>query len=291
MATRRKVYKVMCGYCPDEQCKSKLFFAAFDTSIECTGCGQRHHKDTLKNVEEVVNQEIAVHNIFKNYLIGTTKPKKGTDTVKVLGLSNYQCKLLSPLLTYYGMDSKTGEPKLLKDMGKDETFDCSILGDKTFQIEQEHIETIGYGRDRTGSMNYLAGTLHEIKKFNGDIECLLPIHADGDGHCLVHALSRALIGRELFWHALRKSLQVHFETHEENYKKMFSEFIGADEWKDIIQECDPEFVPAEGEPVGLRNIHIFGLANVLKRPILLLDSLDGIRSRADYTGTAESVLN
>lgn len=31
-------------------------------------------------------------------------PKKGSDTVKVNGLSNYHCKILSPLFTSYGMD-------------------------------------------------------------------------------------------------------------------------------------------------------------------------------------------
>lgn len=36
----------------------------------------------------------------------------------------------------------------------------------------------------------------------------MPIHADGDGHCLVHAISRCLVGRELFWHALRTNMMV-----------------------------------------------------------------------------------
>lgn len=40
-----------------------------------------------------------------------------------------------------------------------------------------------------------------------------------------------------------------------------------------------------GVPLGLRNIHIFGLANVLHRPIILLDSLSGMRSSGDYSAT------
>ena len=233
---------------------------------------------------------MALHNILKNILIGSTKPKKGTDSVKVMGLSNYQCKLVSPFLTKYGMCKQTGEAKLLKDMGQGETFDCGVLADRAFLIEPEHVDTVGYGRERTGSMKYLQQTLDAIRKAgdqsgNGE-ETILPIHADGDGHCLVHAVSRALIGRELFWHALRENLKTHFLSCLDRYKALFRDFIDVNEWETIIAECDPDFTPADGEPLGLRNIHIFGLANVLRRPIILLDSISGLQSSGDYSGNA-----
>ena len=53
---------------------------------------------------------------------------------------------------------------------------------------------------------------------------------------------------------------------------------------EIIAECDPMYAPADGEMMGLRNIHIYGLANVLKRPIILLDSMSGITNVGDYSG-------
>lgn len=112
----------------------------------------------------------------------------------------------------------------------------------------------------------------------------MPIHADGDGHCLVHAISRALVGRELFWHALRENLQLHFQEKLSLYQMHFQDFIRHSEWQEIIEECKPDFVPPEGELLGLRNIHIFGLANVLRRPIVLLDSIVGMRSSGDYSG-------
>lgn len=90
---------------------------------------------------QVTNPEVAVHNILKNILLGTIKPKRGPETVKVLGLSNYQCKMISPLLTRYGMD-KQGQAKLLRDMSKRDMFDCSVLGDRTFLIQPDMI-----GRD------------------------------------------------------------------------------------------------------------------------------------------------
>ena len=202
---------------------------------------------------------------------------------KIHGLSAYQCKLLSPMLTRYGMDKDTGKAKLLTEMGKQEMFDSGILGKWAFLIDPENIDAAGYGRDKT-AMDYLKGTLDEVQKFNGGIECLIPIHVDGDGHCLVHAVSRALVGWELFWHALRENLKGHFCMYLDKYQATLKEFVDEDEWKDIRDECDPDFVPADGEQLGLRNIHIFGLANVLCRPIILLDSQSGLQSSADYSG-------
>ena len=56
------------------------------------------------------------------------------------------------------------------------------------------------------------------RQANDGEERLVPIHADGDGHCLVHALSRALTGRELFWHPLRMNLQQHFTENMQQYQ-------------------------------------------------------------------------
>ncbi|ELT92345.1 hypothetical protein CAPTEDRAFT_100015, partial [Capitella teleta] len=275
---------VFSGLCPDAQCHTKLFFPAHDSSIECTGCGQQHQRTVLLDVQEVRNQEVALHHILKNQLVEKFKPKKGSDSIKFLGVSNYQCKLLSPILTRYGMDKRSGEARLLADMGQGDAFDCKLLASRAFLIKPEHIEVTGYGRDSTGSMGYLEQTLAAVRQSNDGEERLVPIHADGDGHCLVHAISRALIGRELFWHALRQNLKQHFTEQLTAYQELFRDFFDADEWKDIIAESDPEYLPKGEELMGLRNIHIFGLANVLRRPIVLMDSLRGMQSSGDYTG-------
>ncbi|XP_010882134.1 deubiquitinating protein VCIP135 [Esox lucius] len=285
--SKKKDKRILSGTCPDPKCQARLFFPAYGSiSIECTECGQRHEQNNLLNVEEVTDPDVVLHNLLRNALLGVTgAPKKGTELVKVMGLSNYHCKLLSPILTRYGMDKQTGKAKLLREMNQGEIFDCSLLGDRAFLIEQEHVSTVGYGKDRSGSLIYLHDTLEEIKKANGNKECLIPVHVDGDGHCLVHAVSRALVGRELFWHALRENLKQNFKQNLDRYKALFQDFIDAAEWEDIINECDPLFIPPEGVPLGLRNIHIFGLANVLHRPIILLDSLSGMRSSGDYSAT------
>ncbi|XP_033837933.1 deubiquitinating protein VCPIP1 [Periophthalmus magnuspinnatus] len=285
--SKKKDKRILSGTCPDPRCEARLFFPAHGSvSIECTECGQRHEQKSLLRVEEVTDPDVVLHNLLRNALLGVSSaPKKGTELVKVMGLSNYHCKLLSPVLTRYGMDKQSGKAKLLRDMNQGEMFDCSLLGDRAFLIEPEHVSTVGYGKDRSGSLIYLHDTLEEVKRANGGRECLIPVHVDGDGHCLVHAVSRALVGRELFWHALRENLKHNFKQNLDRYKALFQDFIDAAEWEDIINECDPLFVPPEGVPLGLRNIHIFGLANVLHRPIILLDSLSGMRSSGDYSAT------
>lgn len=47
---------------------------------------------------------------------------------------------------------------------------------------------------------------------------MVALQTDGDGHCLVHAVSRALIGTQLFWHPLRIGLLHHFNDHLDKYK-------------------------------------------------------------------------
>lgn len=292
LVPKKKDRRIFSGTCPDPKCQARLFFPAHGPlssgSIECTDCGQRHEQRQLLAVEEVTDPDLVLHNLLRNALLGVSgagPPRKNTELVKVMGLSNYHCKLLSPILARYGMDKQTGKAKLLTEMNQGDVFDCALLGDRAFLIEPEHVDTVGYGKDRSGSLLYLQDTLEDIKKANNSQECLIPVHVDGDGHCLVHAISRALVGRELFWHALRENLKKHFMENLSRYKALFHDFIDAAEWEDIINECDPLFIPPEGVPMGLRNIHIFGLANVLHRPIILLDSLSGMRSSGDYSAT------
>ena len=105
-------------------------------------------------------------------------------------------------------------------MGQGEFFDCSHLGDRAFSIEYEYLETLGYGKDKSGSVKYLQGLLEVIQQVNDKGERIVPLHVDGDGHCLVHAISRALTGREIFWHALMTNLQKHLKDNLNKYKSL-----------------------------------------------------------------------
>jgi hypothetical protein len=47
------------------------------------------------------------------------------------------------------------------------TFDCSVLSDRSFLINAKHLDILGYGRDQSGSLSYLAETLRSIAEANG----------------------------------------------------------------------------------------------------------------------------
>ncbi|XP_014261663.1 deubiquitinating protein VCIP135-like isoform X2 [Cimex lectularius] len=207
-----------------------------------------------------------------------------------MGFSHYHHKLVSPLLSTYGMDKHTGKARSLRQLTGRAGLDCSVFGDRTFRIELRHIDIVGFGKDNAAN-EYLSETLTALLPYNNNMHSLIPLHADGDGHCLVHAISRAVVGRELFWHPLRIGLKHHFNINLEKYKSLLGNFINNSEWPCIIDECEPDYKPGDGSMVGLRNIHVFGLANLLRRPIILLDSLAGMNASADYAAVFLPGLN
>ena len=269
--------------CLDQQCQHKLFFPQHEASVECPNCGQRHSVVDLPDLKVLAaeDQRFAVEVAQLRKMYATNK--KTAEQVKVMGVSNAQCKLLSPLLSTYGM-GKNDQPATLKDLGVGEIFDCSKLSNRAFTIEESHLQVLGYGLDRSGSRLYLKDTLEQLRGVNGDQDCLVPLHADGDGHCLVHAISRCLVGRELFWHALRSNLHSHLSTNLQRYQELFKEFYSTEELEGFIAEAGPDWTPPDGQTLGLCNIHVYGLANVLRRPVILLDSLMGMQSSGDYSG-------
>ena len=93
---------------------------------------------------------------------------------------------------------KNDQPSTLEELGLGETFDCSKFGSRSFAIEEKYLHVLGYSLDRSGSQAYLQDTLEQLKEVNSGVQCLVPLHADGDGHCLVHAISRCVVGRDLF---------------------------------------------------------------------------------------------
>ncbi|XP_065191059.1 deubiquitinating protein VCPIP1-like [Sycon ciliatum] len=281
------------GSCPD--CGKSIVFNSSSEIIECPKCDGRHKPSSLTNTESL-RDLASVLKLLNEKLLKDPTSSSGHDPgpVKILGLSSYECKLLSPLLTNHGMD-KSGNAKLLTELrSKSEIFDFSALGDRSFVVDVQHLDKVGYGVDKM-SFAYLSEILEIVYDTNNKRNCLVPLHADGDGHCLVHAISRCLVGRELFWHALRMNLHKHLCENLDRYKLVFSDFMDSDrdEWREIVDEAHPNYRPSvfAADPThGLRPIHIFGLANVLRRPIILLDGMKGLRSSCEYTGVYLPVL-
>ncbi|KAK9499362.1 hypothetical protein O3M35_002410 [Rhynocoris fuscipes] len=277
------------GTCKDEMCRQVLVFPECVPYLTCHQCGQTHRTETLDN-KIPFNSTLSTNpHILKTPCDKLNLPTRGPELIKVMGFSHYHQKLVSHLLTTYGMDKHSGKARPLRQITGRVILDCSVFGDRSFKIETRHLEIPGYGKDVSAS-EYLAETLKIILP-NDNQNSLVPIHADGDGHCLVHAISRAVSGRELFWHPLRIGLKHHFSSNLEKYKSLLGNFINNSEWSYIIDECDPDYKPSDGSMIGLRNVHVFGLANLLRRPIILLDSNEGMKASADYAAVFLPGLN
>ena len=120
------------------------------------------------------------------------------------------------------------------------SFDCGRLSNKVFQISQGDIKQPGVGMDESTELSgYLQGTLLKIDEASNQSKSCIPGHADPDGHCLVHAISRCLTGigfllrqiRNVMVRSQRKAFQIDLRTiksrrssHTENHKKEHNYF-------------------------------------------------------------------
>ena len=110
---------------------------------------------------------------------------------------------------------------------------------------------------------------------------LVPIKVTSDGSCLPHSLSRAMAGYEVFYDALRASLVQELTLHADWYKEHLPERINpesrmddlewAKHWRGIVHAAQPTHGATVGIEKYLSGVHILAMANMLQRPILLLD--------------------
>ena len=74
-----------------------------------------------------------------------------------------------------------------------------------------------------------------------------------------------------------------------SYKELLGAYITEAEWPLIVEEADPYYL-SDGATLGLRNVHVFALANIVKRPIILLDSPDCMDNAGDFSATFLPIL-
>ena len=173
------------------------------------------------------------------------------------------------------------ENKCVEMQGYDPTKLCfrSFPGSYAYvaddaDVAGELLITPGYGQDMSGALEHLQSSLALM-------ENVTPVHVDADGHCLVHSLSRCLIGKEYLWHALRTQLFIIMQNERQKYVDFFKRnaMVAAleDEMDSIVRRADPDYAE-EGKALtvgrGLGTEHLFVLSNILRRPILLLDSMN-----------------
>mmetsp|Transcript_7018 Transcript_7018/g.11116 ORF Transcript_7018/g.11116 Transcript_7018/m.11116 type:complete len:897 (+) Transcript_7018:78-2768(+) len=104
------------------------------------------------------------------------------------------------------------------------------------------------------------------------------ISVPGDGNCLAHAVSKSQIGIELLYHALRQEMQNELRSHKDWYWKKCIPFFDEESATEFIEGAAVEAVPSDdtgsagcvGMAEFLGPIHIHAMANVLRRPIVLM---------------------
>ena len=128
------------------------------------------------------------------------------------------------------------------------------------------------------SQSFLSGTLDLLKEKTG-VE-LKVIKVDSDGSCLPYAVSRCLIGKEILYDILRQALHEELLLNERFYEKMFRQGMNDETWKLYWDNILSESIPTRGTRTGRwlgPGEHLVGMANVLARPILLLDGLENMK--------------
>jgi hypothetical protein len=97
---------------------------------------------------------------------------------------------------------------------------------------------------------------------------VVPLQTTGDGNCLLHAISRAIWGVEVFSNLLRKRLHEELQTNIEWYKKAAP----------LPGDVEAAIRQAEQKGQTLSFLHVFALSNLLKRPIIVYASDEDIEN-------------
>ena len=131
--------KYLTGTCPNPECTANLLFPTSEASVECPQCGQRNDRESFVDVREYVDPVGTSLNAWRTLtsllysqrrvLTQTRAVKKAYEMQKINGVSGYECKLLSPLLTKNGMD-KAGVAVPLTQLNQKDVFDCAALCDR-----------------------------------------------------------------------------------------------------------------------------------------------------------------
>lgn len=110
------------------------------------------------------------------------------------------------------------------------------------------------------------------------------IKVDSDGSCLPYAVSRCLIGKEILYDVLREALHGELVSNEPFYQQMFGGEMSDETWRNHFEEVCIEALPTRGGRTGRwlgPGEHLVGMANVLARPILLVDHIAKLTNEFD----------
>ena len=135
------------------------------------------------------------------------------------------------------------------------------------------------------ALDYLAELLHEVRALQG--WCVLPLLTAADGSCLVNALALAIWGDERPAGALRAALAEELKRESAFYLEQLELAHPGSAQSEYNEAC----ARAKSDDSFLSNVHMVALANVLRRPIILVASQRHMEeSGAGYHGVAGTFL-
>ena len=145
----------------------------------------------------------------------------------------------------------------------------------------------------------------DFKCLNWESECthLIPLYTTGDGNCLLHAASLAMWGIEDKQFILRNALYNSLitatpdsNTLQDRCRQSVGEVLRGvnvnlsdrdweGEWRTIVNQATPN---TSGYYQSLEESHIFVLANIIRRPIIVY-GVPKVRSCNDGVGTMQNI--
>lgn len=205
----------------------------------------------FKNHHQLINQTkngTAAH--FHSNIITQTREEEEEEEKKMC----FECRALGSMIT-----ASQNSLELINEV---KHFDFVVSESEV----KEHLVD-------THAEEYLKQPLSLLKEeFHVNLKT---IKVDSDGSCLPYAVSRCLVGKEILFDALRQSLVFELQQNVAFYKKIFQQGMNEETWEEHWKKILHEASPTHGERTLDKWLgpgeHLLGMANVLKRPILLLD--------------------
>lgn len=122
------------GYCPDVKCNERLVYKKTDEDIGCYFCGNRLAIQNLRFKSPIEYEEAKrLKRRIENLLRITNRTN--AEWSRVNGISQFQCKFISPLFSKYGI-SQDWVCLPLHDLGFIFGFDEKLIKDRAFFIQR-----------------------------------------------------------------------------------------------------------------------------------------------------------
>ena len=238
------------GACP--KCKNYLHHPTYEVSIECRQCNRYYLTESLTRPGETGQQPKAApyQDVLCRELEKLVFREKKAETLQN---TTWSCKeeketfisqAIAPLVTHWGINKEKMAHRLTKLGNPQEFLDCTkILGKRAAQVSQEDAKQMN-----TNSKKRLAYTKNILQGINKESEVAVQVPVKGGGHGLFLAMSLALGGKEIFWHALQLNVFYEMRDKKQQYLSFRKDDTGLErDWDLLLARCDPNMIAKPGK--------------------------------------------